>query len=939
MSAAFRCLPCFREVFSGTLKVAFAVVMLVSGAFSQTQTGTLVGLIHDPQHKVVNGVEVQLFRVDAAQPVSHTITDPAGRFEFVGLPAGVYSLELSLPGWQGQHFSHLNIDAARTLDVNIVLLPAPPSLKKQIPSIKLFDRDVLVGSRLGQVSMHELPTSRRIWSLLENQVTSTVTDRFDTGGLETGRPALFGVRGVSWTENEYSLNGFDVTDPYLPGRPLTDPDFDALVDVTVLTSAKPASLSGSGVNLILTTPPMPASLHGTIQAFFSNHELQSNNMDTRLVGLGFPGPERLRHLLDTSGQLSGKLPLGHVTWPFLISLSTQQLSKTLGGFSAPIDTHVYHLLTQFTPFSRGSKQLNLLYAGQRVFNSREGAEPRIAPSATRRLNDNFNQFQVRWSSSPGASSTLEIGFGVAHASVSSGTQPGTLTTSTIDLPQLTMTGTAPFSFAGTRARYVATAQLQVVHNGSFGSHSVVLGTAFDRSNITNRWNALGGIEQILVEGVGAEMVRWNTPTQARQHVTNLAVFAQDAWRPGQWLAVPFGVRFENSSGQATAASNRVNWNMIEPRVGFVIRLPIIKSILRGGFARYGHLFQGRYLDLGNATALGGQVFQWQDANGDRQVQPPEIVRLLRVFGGPYSTVDENLRRPFTDEITAEVTKQVGDRFVVRVRFFRRDDHHLIAVTNAGVPLSSYVATLVMDPGTDGILGTPDDQSLTLFDRKLSALGKDFFVLTNPPGYRGSDKGFEVEMLKLFARHWEAAVNFTAMHAASPTNPGNSVFQNDPGFIITDQSVFGALNADPNTLLFAMGRTYFDRGFTGKLSAYYEAPYGVRLGVVARYYDGLVFGRMLFVNGFEQGPFFVRATARGDLGAFRTQFNSTLDLRIERAFSIKRSNFSVGLDVFNLLNLNRDTMESDLTSPKFAKRIPLAIQAPRTIRLGLGWEFR
>ena len=117
-----------------------------------------------------------------------------------------------------------------------------------------------------------------------------------------------------------------------------------------------------------------------------------------------------------------------------------------------------------------------------------------------------------------------------------------------------------------------------------------------------------------------------------------------------------------------------------------------------------------------------------------------------------------------------------------------------------------------------------------------------------------------------------------------------------------------------------------------------APYDVR-EFVARYYDGLVFGRLLLVNGFEQGPFFVRATPRGDFGAFRTQFNSTLDLRAARSFDIKRSKLSVALDVFNLLNLNRNTLESDLTSPNFEKRIPLAIQAPRTLRLGLGWEFR
>src|SRR5262249_24947893 len=199
----------------------------------------------------------------------------------------------------------------------------------------------------------------------------------------------------------------------------------------------------------------------------------------------------------------------------------------------------------------------------------------------------------------------------------------------------------------------------------------------------------------------------------------------------------------------------------------------------------------------------------------------------------------------------------------------------VAVVNAGVPFANYVPTVVIDPGDDGISGTTDDRLLTLFNRNVAALGRDFFKLSNPPGYRGSDKGLEIEMVKPFARRWQADLNFTAMHAAYPTSPGNAVFQNDPGFLITDQSVFAASNADPNTLLFANSRTYFDRDFVGKLSAYYEAPYRLQVGVVTRYFDGLVFWRLLFVNGFAQGPFFVRATPRGDLGAFRTQFNSTL----------------------------------------------------------------
>src|SRR5215472_13114140 len=212
-----------------------AICVLASVTFAQSQTGTLIGSIRDPQQKVVSGIEVRLSRLDARQPVFHTTTESTGRFELMRLPPGVYSLELTLPGEQRQLYSHLRIDAARTLEINITLKPQPA----QSRSVELFDRDVVVSSYFGPARMRTLPSSRRVWSLLANQEPSAVTDQPDTGVLETGRRTLFGERAISWTENQYRLNGFDLTDPYLPGRPLIDPNFDSLSEVSVITAAKP----------------------------------------------------------------------------------------------------------------------------------------------------------------------------------------------------------------------------------------------------------------------------------------------------------------------------------------------------------------------------------------------------------------------------------------------------------------------------------------------------------------------------------------------------------------------------------------------------------------------------------------------------------------------------------------------------------------------------
>ncbi|HLK32954.1 MAG TPA: hypothetical protein VKT29_07680, partial [Terriglobales bacterium] len=401
-------------------------------------------------------------------------------------------------------------------------------------------------------------------------------------------------------------------------------------------------------------------------------------------------------------------------------------------------------------------------------------------------------------------------------------------------------------------------------------------------------------------------------------------------RPSRRLSVSAGLRIDTSSGRAVDSASAINWTSVQPRLGLVIPLWPRGLVLQGSWSRYGHLLQGRYLDFGDPAALGGQVFRWQDTNRDGQVQAAEIGKLLRVFGGPHSALAPGIARPFTDEFSFGVEQNVGAGFSGSIRFFRRDDQHLLALNNVGVPFSDYTPVLYHDPGNDGIFGTPDDQVLTLYNRLPSALGKDFLVLGNH-GFHASYKGMEARLEKRLFHRWAFAASFTAGRTLAATSPGNSVVADDTGFL-------GALGSDPNTFLFAQGRTHFDRAFTGKISGYYTAPLGFHVGVVASYYDGLPFGRLLFINGFNQGPFFVRATPVGHPGGFQTELNATLDARLARDFALPRGMLSGYLDVFNVLNANSNTLESALTGPAFLTRVPLAVEAPRTARLGVEWTF-
>jgi hypothetical protein len=904
-----------------TLLIAASIV-----ALGQSRSSGLVGVVSGIGNST--NVHVSLLRDDTLQAVQRSVTEARGRFQFVGLTAGSYILEFSAEGRKTQRMQ-IQLRPDSTLYVSTTLVVAGSD--QAAGRIEISDDDVWYGTNFTKFARTQLPSGRNVWSLLQGQEPSTVTNRFDVGGTEAAIPALFSAFGASWTENQYRINGLDVTDPYTPGLPLINPDFDALSEFQAITASKPALSNGSGESISLASPSGSDNLRGSVAMFGSGGGLQSDNMSSRLQKFDFPGPLRLNSLLDGSAQLGGALPIAPLPLPLFASVSSQQVSQNLGGFNAPINSGVNRVLIDFSPLSNRLQQVDVLYSAQHVFNSSQSAMPTMAPEATTRGNDNFNQFQAHWSRFLSSSTLLTADFGAVNAILSSAFQPGTQGISTVDLPLLVFTGPAPLATSGLRTVYEAGGTLQAMLKGPLGTHNVSLGFDWDRGNMTERWYAMNNAGQVLVNGQGSEWILWNTPAHSSQYVQNVAEFVQDSWHPWKWLTLPIGLRIDTSTGQANGANNGIHWTTVQPRLGFVTPVWVPGLELQGSWSRYGHVLQGRYFDFGNPAALGSQIFRWQDLNGDGVVQPNEIGPLLRVWGGPYSAIDPHLARPYTDEFTFGVQETIPNLLTASVRFLRRDDHRLIALENTGVPLSQYTPVPYADPGNDGVYGTADDQVLTLYNEKPSALGNDFLVLSNS-GFKASYKGVEAYVIAHVRNSWQFSAGFTAGQTLARTSPGNSPLQNDTGAV-------WSLAINPNTLVMSQGRTYFDRGYMGKLAGYYSAPHGFYLAAVATYFDGAPFGRLLFVNGFNQGPFFVRATPVGHPGGFQTQLNASIDMRLARDFHVGTSIVSAYCDVFNIMNWSRNTQESALTGPTFLLRVPLAVEAPRTMRLGVVWRFQ
>src|SRR5690348_17198205 len=78
---------------------ALAVVVLVYGAATAaTIFGSVRGVVHDPQHRPVDGAMVMLKSKSSDWAKSEN-TDASGEFSFNGVPIGDYSISVASPGF------------------------------------------------------------------------------------------------------------------------------------------------------------------------------------------------------------------------------------------------------------------------------------------------------------------------------------------------------------------------------------------------------------------------------------------------------------------------------------------------------------------------------------------------------------------------------------------------------------------------------------------------------------------------------------------------------------------------------------------------------------------------------------------------------------------------------------------------------------------------
>src|SRR5271157_6008301 len=107
--------------FMRTLAAILMVSTLSGILWAQTaSTGTVLGLVTDPTGAVVPGATVEL--EDAAtKAVRSMTTNTAGRYVFVALPPGTYSVRATARGFQQAEVASVAVEVTQSYTINLQL--------------------------------------------------------------------------------------------------------------------------------------------------------------------------------------------------------------------------------------------------------------------------------------------------------------------------------------------------------------------------------------------------------------------------------------------------------------------------------------------------------------------------------------------------------------------------------------------------------------------------------------------------------------------------------------------------------------------------------------------------------------------------------------------------------------------------------------------------
>ncbi|HZI63134.1 MAG TPA: TonB-dependent receptor, partial [Thermoanaerobaculia bacterium] len=215
-------------------------------ASAQLQTGDLYGTVRDEQNAPLPGVNLTLTGVGGPKT---TQSDSSGRFRFLALFPGEYTLKAELDGFSTVEQTGIGVRVGGKLEVELTLTGAIEETITVTSEATLINpRELNQGPVLSAQELDKIPTARDPWSLLR-QAPGVITDRINVGGNESGQQSDFYAGGATTSDNTFAVDGVILTDMAAVGASATYYDFGAYEEVQLTTASTDVTIQTAGVTV------------------------------------------------------------------------------------------------------------------------------------------------------------------------------------------------------------------------------------------------------------------------------------------------------------------------------------------------------------------------------------------------------------------------------------------------------------------------------------------------------------------------------------------------------------------------------------------------------------------------------------------------------------------------------------------------------------------
>jgi hypothetical protein len=449
---------------------------------------------------------------------------------------------------------------------------------------------------------------------------------------------------------------------------------------------------------------------------------------------------------------------------------------------------------------------------------------------------------------------------------------------------------------------------------------------------------------------------YNSPARQNFGMRKWNAYLQDQFVIQERVTLNLGVRVDHSTGnieESPQGGGRwqpqvvvfpkqegvIDITTVSPRFGFVWDVRgDHKTTLKGTAGRFYHQLGVAYLQPAHPVGLGYQEFDWIDRNGDRVYQPGEEGTLradTRVNPERLPRIDPDLKNGYTDVFTIGFERELATDWGLAVTgIFKRDDD-IPSLVNDAVPFSAYRRINVTNPLTG--------QPFEIFTLPTELQGvRPAIALrnTDDPNLTRKYNGVEIVLSRRMVDNWQMQASY--VWGLVEGNISNQYGHSDYGRFTNPNDYinrYGQLSMSPEHQFKLLGAWLAPHGFV--FSAYFEALSGLPVTNTPNFMTGIQGTTTVrfFRSAFPQilSETFIDV-AGVPAGTNKFDWQSSLDLRVEKKFELNRGSLAVIADIFNLLNNGTVIRVGDIRMDSPAFLAPSEVQRPRQLRLGARFSF-